>query len=145
MIGSICLSMFTCKTHVQMKPASCFRLSTLAPRFCLSRLRAGRQRRQRCLHVKIYDIYIYNILFLARKNLRCANAMRACKIAQSQILRAVQFSFFARALSKCARLMLYIFNFVCLRAHSEKNCTTDISVAQYKLSSLENTLVSPHN
>ena len=91
--------MFTCKTHVQMKPASCFRL---APCFCLSRLRAGRRRRQRlaaCENLR----HAYNILILGAQKF----AMRQCYARLENC-----------AISNLARAALELLhNFHFLRAH----------------------------
>ena len=122
LIGSICLSMFTCKTHVQMKPASCFRL---APCFCLSRLRAGRRRRQRlaaCENLR----HIYNILILGAQKF-AMRQMRAWKIAQSQICLNYYtiFIFCARTFKTDAMFL----NFARLRAAQKKLRNRDLGCA----------------
>ena len=106
---------------MQMKPASCFRL---APCFCLSRLRAGRRRRQRlgaCENLR----HIYNILILGAQKF----AMRQCyarleNCAISNLARAAlkllhNFHFFVRTFKICAPDAMFL-NFARLCARSEK-------------------------
>ena len=117
--------MFTCKNTCANETSIMFQTFNSCP-LLLSIAPAGGGASAVC--AIFYDIYnlrhIYNILFWAHKNLRCANAMRACKIAQSQILHALRlnyaiFIFCVRAFKICTPDAMF-FNFEHLRTHSGK-------------------------
>ena len=128
--------MFTCKTHVQMKPASCFRL---APCFCLSRLCASRCQ---CQHLaaceNLRHIYIY--INFGRAKICDAPMLCAWKIAQSQILRPLRLNYYTIFIFCACTFKICVpdtvFEFCVSARPLRKSCATEISVARYKLSSL---------